>query len=177
MRHLPVTRRCYTLNMSRNEDRTGIQVKATNRKALRDYQIEDRMEAGLVLMGSEIKSIREGRASLVDSFATIEGGEAFVHGINIPPYLQASHFGHEPTRTRKLLLHKDEIKRLTGKIAERGYTLVPLRLYIKDGKAKLELGLARGRRQYDKRREMADRDAAREMARAERRKVRSVAEH
>jgi SsrA-binding protein len=162
--------------MSRSEDRPGIQVKATNRKGLRDYFVEERLEAGLVLTGSEIKSIREGRASLVDSYATIEGGEAFVHGMNIPPYAQAGHFGHEPDRVRKLLLHKDQIKRLVGKIAERGYTLVPLRLYLKDGKAKLEIGLARGRRKYDKRREMADRDAEREMAKVERRKLRKAAE-
>ena len=147
-------------------------MKATNRKALRDFHVEEKLEAGLVLTGSEIKSIRSGRASLVDSYATIEGGEAFVYGINIPPYMQAGHFGHDPLRVRKLLLHKEEIKRLVGKIAERGYTLVPLRLYIRDGKAKVELGLARGRRQYDKRREMADRDADREMARAERRRLR-----
>jgi len=162
--------------MSRSEDRPGIQVKATNRKGLRDYFVEEKLEAGLVLTGSEIKSIREGRASLVDSYATIEGGEAFVHGMNIPPYAQAGHFGHDPARVRKLLLHKDQIKRLVGKIAERGYTLVPLRLYLKDGKAKLELGLARGRRKYDKRREMADRDAEREMAKVERRKLRKAAE-
>jgi len=161
--------------MSKNDDRSGIQVKATNRKALRDYHVEERLEAGLVLTGSEIKSIRSGRASLVDSYAAIEGGEAFVHGMNVPPYVQASHFGHDPTRVRKLLLHKDEIKRLVGKVAERGYTLVPLRLYLKDGKAKIELGLARGRRQYDKRREMADRDAAREIARAVRSRARTAA--
>lgn len=150
------------------------QVKSTNRKALRDYQVEDKLEAGLVLTGSEIKSIRRGRATLVDSYAAIEGGEAFVHGMNISPYAQASCFGHDPMRTRKLLLHRGEIERLTGKIAEKGYTLIPLRLYIKDGKAKLELGLARGRRQYDKRREIARRDAAREIDRAQRRKVRTV---
>jgi len=162
--------------MSRNDDRTGIKVKATNRKGLRDFFVEEKLEAGLVLTGSEIKSIRGGRASLLDSYATIEGGEAFVHGIHIPPYVQAGHYGHEPDRVRKLLLHKEEIKRLVGKIAERGYTLVPLRLYLKDGKAKVELGLARGRRQYDKRREMAERDADREMARAERRRLRGPAE-
>ena len=95
--------------------------------------------------------------------------------MNVPPYVQASHFGHDPTRVRKLLLHKDEIKRLVGKVAERGYTLVPLRLYLKDWKAKIELGLARGRRQYDKRREMADRDAAREIAMAVRSRARTAA--
>lgn len=162
--------------MSSKSERAGIQVKATNRKGLRDYAVEERIEAGLVLTGSEIKSIRNGRATLVDSYASVEGGEAWVYGINIPPYVQASHFGHDPTRTRKLLLHKDQIKRLTGKVAERGYTLVPLKLYIKDGKAKLELGLARGRHTYDKRWEMAKRDAEREMAIAERRKGRPAGE-
>ena len=162
--------------MSRNDDPAGIKVKATNRKGLRDFFVEEKLEAGLVLTGSEIKSIRGGRASLLDSYATIEGGEAFVHGMHIPPYVQAGHFGHEPDRVRKLLLHKEEIKRLVGKIAERGYTLVPLRLYLKDGKAKVELGLARGRRQYDKRREMAERDAEREMGRAQRRRLRGPAE-
>lgn len=174
--HLRPSGRCYTHSMSRDDDRAGIHVMATNRKALRDYHIEERLEAGLVLTGSEIKSIRSGRALLVDSYATIEGGEAFVHGMNVSPYVQASHFGHDPAGVRKLLLHKDEIKRLVGKVAERGYTLVPLRLYIKDGKAKLELGLARGRRKYDKRREMADRDAEREMANVERRRTRTAAE-
>ena len=151
-------------------------MKATNRKALRDFEVEERLEAGLVLTGSEIKSIRAGRVSLVDSYGAIEGGEAFVYGMNISPYMEASHFGHEPTRARKLLLHKDQIKRLTGKIAERGYTLVPLKLYLRDGRAKLEMGLAHGRRKYDKRREMAERDANREIARAERRKARTSAE-
>lgn len=144
----------------------GVQVKATNRKAFRDFEVEEKFEAGIVLTGSEIKSIREGRVNLRDSYATIEGGEAFVYDMNISPYMQASYFGHEPTRTRKLLMHKDEIKRLIGKINERGYTLVPLRLYLKSGLAKVELGLARGRRKYDKRREIAQRDAEREMARA-----------
>ena len=151
-------------------------MKATNRKAYRDFKIEERLEAGLVLTGSEIKSIRAGRVSLVDAHAAIEGGEAFVHGMNISPYMEASHFGHEPRRTRKLLLHKEEIKRLTGKVTERGYTLVPLRLYLKGGRAKVELGLAHGRRKYDKRRELAERDANREIARARRRRSREVAE-
>ncbi|HEY5526378.1 MAG TPA: SsrA-binding protein SmpB [Candidatus Anoxymicrobiaceae bacterium] len=161
--------------MSRQDERSGFQVKATNRKGLRDYEVEEKVEAGLVLTGSEIKSIRAGRVSLVDSYAAIEGGEAFVHGMSISPYVQASHFGHDERRARKLLLHKDQIKRLTGKIAERGYTLVPLKLYLKDGKAKLELGLGKGRRKYDKRREMAERDANREIARAERTKARKTA--
>lgn len=162
--------------MSRRDETPGIQVKATNRKALRDFEIEERIEAGLVLTGSEIKSIRAGRVSLVEAYATIEGGEAFLYGMNVSPYVQASYLGHEPTRTRKLLLHKDQIKRMTGKISEKGYTLVPLRLYLKSGKAKVELGLAHGRRKYDKRRELAERDANREMARAQRRKERTPAE-
>ena len=159
--------------MAKRDEKSGFQVKATNRKALRDYEIEEKHEAGIVLLGSEIKSIREGRASLLDSYATVEGGEVFLYGMNIAPYMQASYFGHEPTRTRKLLLHRDEIKRLTGKINERGYTLVPLRLYLKDGRAKVELGLAHGRRKYDKRREIAKRESDREMERAHREKGRS----
>jgi SsrA-binding protein len=146
--------------------RTGIQVKATNRKALRDYEIEEKLEAGIVLVGSEIKSIREGKASMRDAYASVEGGEIWLYEMNISPYAQASFFGHDQRRTRKLLLHKDQIKRLTGRITEKGYTLVPLKLYIKDGKAKVELGLARGKRKYDKRQEIARRDADREMERA-----------
>lgn len=152
--------------MPPEKDGAGVQVKATNRKALRDYQIEEKYEVGIVLRGSEIKSIRAGRANLRDSYATVDGGEVFLYDMNISPYPQAGHFGHDPTRVRKLLLHKDEIKRLTGKILQKGYTLVPLRVYLKDGKAKVELGLARGKRQYDKRRDIARRDAEREMDRA-----------
>lgn len=156
----------------KESSQAGIKVKATNRKALRDYNVEERMEAGIALAGSEIKSIREGKASLRDSYATVEGGEVFLHDMHVSPYVKAAHFGHDPTRSRKLLLHKDEIKRLAGKVNERGYTLVPLKLYIRDGIAKVELGLARGRRQYDKRREIARRDAQREMERAIRNKGR-----
>ena len=152
--------------MVKKGSETGIQIKATNRKALRDYEIEEKLEAGIVLVGSEIKSIREGRASLREAYATVDGGEVWLHDMNISPYVQASHFEHDPTRVRKLLLHKDEIKRLTGRITERGYTLVHVRMYIKDGKAKIELGLARGKRQYDKRRDIARKDADREIERA-----------
>lgn len=152
--------------MVKHDERAGIQVKATNRKAFRDYEVLEKYEAGIVLLGSEIKSIREGKASLRDAYAAIEGGEAWLHDMNIAPYMQASHFGHDPYRVRKLLLHRDEIKRLTGRITEKGYTLVALRLYIRDGRAKVELGLARGKRKYDKRRELASRDAEREMDRA-----------
>lgn len=152
--------------MSNNEGIARIQIKATNRKALRDYDIEERIEAGIVLVGSEIKSIRDGRVSLRDSYATVEGGEVFVKDIHISPYPNAAWFGHEERRPRKLLLHRDEIKRLVGKLDEKGYTLVPLRVYIKDGRAKVELGLARGRKKYDKRREIAKREADRQMERA-----------
>jgi len=158
--------------MAERQTPQGVQVKATNRKALRDFEIEERFEAGIVLEGGEIKSIRDGRASLRDAYALVEGGELFLYEMNIPPYPNAPHFGHDPLRVRKLLVHKDEIKRLVGKINEKGYTLVPLRLYIKGGRAKVEMGLAKGRRKYDKRRELARRDAEREMARAERRKSR-----
>jgi SsrA-binding protein len=146
----------------------GVQVKASNRKALHDFDVEQKMEAGIVLVGSEIKSIRDGRASLRDAYAAVEGGEVFLYGMNVPQWQVGTAFSHEPLRPRKLLLHRDEIKRLTGKLNEKGYTLVALRLYIKDGRAKVELGLARGKRQYDKRRTLAKRDAEREMARAAR---------
>lgn len=156
--------------MGKNKNSGSEQVKATNRKALRDYNIEERMDAGIVLLGSEIKSIRAGRVNLRDSYAQIENGEVFVYQMHISPYMQVTHFGHDPIRVRKLLLTKDEIKRMTGKILEKGYTLVPLKLYIKDGWAKVELGLARGKKQYDKRRDIAKREADLEMARATRRK-------
>lgn len=158
--------------MKQSGENKDYQVKATNRKALRDYHIEETMEAGIVLMGSEIKSIRGGRANLRDAYATVEGGEVFLYNMHISSYEQASQFGHEPTRVRKLLLHKEQIKRLTGKMIEKGYTLVPIKLYIKNGRAKLEMGLAKGKRQYDKRRELARKDAEREMERAMRRKGR-----
>ncbi len=156
--------------MAAKGENANIRVKATNRKALRDYEIESRMEAGIALMGSEIKSIREGRVNIRDSYATVRGGEVYLHGMHISPYPHATHFGHEPERERKLLLHKDEIKTIAGKIEEKGYTLVPLRVYIKNGWAKVELGFARGKRKHDKRREIARREAQREMERAARRR-------
>ncbi len=143
----------------------SIKIVAQNRKARKDYLIEETYEAGLVLLGSEIKSIREGGANLRDSFATIRGGEIYIHNMHISSY-QGGAFAPEPTRDRKMLLHKKEIKRLTGKTTERGYTLIPLKLYLKAGRAKIELGMAKGKKKYDKRREMAKRDAEREMQRA-----------
>jgi SsrA-binding protein len=141
-------------------------VIASNRKARHDYAIVDTYEAGLVLTGTEVKSLREGKASLVDGFATISDGEVWLQGVHIPEYTQGTWTNHEPRRTRKLLLHRDEIDRLIGKTRESGLTLVPLQLYFKDGKVKVELALARGKRSYDKRQDLARRDAQREMSRA-----------
>ncbi|MCW2527042.1 MAG: SsrA-binding protein [Pseudonocardiales bacterium] len=139
---------------------------AQNRKARHDYAIEDTFEAGMVLTGTEVKSLREGRASLVDGFATIDDGEVFLHGVHIPQYIQGSWTNHEPRRVRKLLLHRQEIIRLIGKTKESGLTLVPLALYFRDGRAKVEVALARGKKTYDKRQDLARRDADREVTRA-----------
>ena len=139
---------------------------AQNRKARHDYSIEDVFEAGLVLTGTEVKSLREGRASLVDGFATIDDGEVFLHGVHIPEYTQGSWTNHEPRRVRKLLLHRAEIGRLIGKTKESGLTLVPLVLYFRGGRVKVEIALARGKHTYDKRQDLAKRDADREVQRA-----------
>jgi len=145
---------------------TGRKAIATNRKARHEYSILDTYEAGLVLTGTEVKSLRQGRASLVDAFATIDNGEAYLRNLHIPEYTQGTWTNHEPRRTRKVLLHKAEIAKLIGKLQETGLTLVPLQLYFSDGKAKVELALARGRRAYDKRQALAKRDAQREIERA-----------
>jgi SsrA-binding protein len=139
---------------------------AQNRKARHDYAILDVYEAGIVLTGTEVKSLRLGRASLVDGFAAIDHGEIFLHNVHIPEYVQGSWTNHEPRRVRKLLLHRGEIERLVGKTKESGLTLVPLSLYFSDGKVKVEIGLARGKHSYDKRQDMAKRDADREVRRA-----------
>ena len=144
----------------------GQKVIVSNRKARHDYAILDTYEAGIMLMGTEVKSLRLGRASLVDAFATVDDGEIFLRNLHIPEYTQGSWTNHEPKRTRKLLLHKSEIERLIGKTREGGLTLVPLRMYFSDGKVKVELALARGKRSYDKRQDMAKRDAQREITRA-----------
>lgn len=143
-----------------------IRVVASNRKAYHDYTIEDTIEAGIVLIGSEIKSIRAGRANLRDGYAAIENGEVWMHNVHIAPYDPASRYGHEPRRKRKLLLHKREIARLGRRVQEKGYTLVPVRLYLRGNLAKVELALARGKRQYDKRAAIAERDARRRAERA-----------
>jgi SsrA-binding protein len=137
---------------------------ASNRRARHDYEILDTFEAGIALRGSEVKTLREGRASLQDAYAAVEGGEVILH-MQIPAYTHTGYDGHEPTRPRKLLLHRKEIDQLSRRVAERGLTLVPLRLYFKQQLVKVELAVARGRRAYDKRQAIAKRDAAREMDR------------
>jgi SsrA-binding protein len=139
---------------------------AVNRRARHEYLIEETFEAGLVLLGSEIKALRVGKANLKDSYGRLEGDEVWLWNAHISPYGPASQFGHEPTRSRKLLLHRAEIARLTGKVKERGLTLVPLRLYFKNGRAKVELALARGKKQHDKRESIKEREVRREMDRA-----------
>ena len=148
----------------------GTKIIARNRRARHDYHIEDVVEAGLVLTGTEVKSLRAGRASLADGFGQISDHEAWLHGVHIPEYTQGTWTNHEPRRTRKLLMHRKEIDKLASATAERGLTLVPLSLYFKDGRAKVELALARGKRSYDKRHDLAERDAAREIDRALRRR-------
>ena len=142
-----------------------VKVMAVNRRATHDYFIDDRIEAGLVLTGTEIKSIREGRVNLREGYARIHDGEAWLVNVHIAPYERGNRYNHEPLRDRKLLLHRDEISGLIGKLRQRGYTLVPLQLYLKHGKAKVELGLARGKHQYDKREAIARREAQREIER------------
>jgi len=144
----------------------GRSVIAQNRRARHDYTVLETYEAGVALMGTEVKSLRLGRASLVDAYATVDDGEVWLRGLHIPEYTHGSWTNHEPRRTRKLLLHRGEISRLIGKIREGGLTLVPLALYFKDGKVKCELALARGKKSYDKRTDLARRDADREIARA-----------
>ena len=142
---------------------------ASNRRARHDYAIEDVMEAGLMLTGTEVKSLRAGRATLTDGYAMINDGEVWLHGVHIPQYTLGTWTNHEPRRIRKLLLHRKEIAKLARATSEGGLTLVPLSLYFKDGRAKIELALARGKRAYDKRQDLARRDAAREVERAFRR--------
>ena len=148
----------------------GRKIIASNRRARHEYTIEDTVEAGLVLTGTEVKSLRAGRATISDGFGQINDDEAWLHGVHIPQYTEGTWTNHEPRRTRKLLLHRKEIDKLSSSIKERGLTLVPLSLYFKDGKVKIELGLARGKRTYDKRHDLAKRDAAREVERELRRR-------
>ena len=144
----------------------GIRTAATNRRAFFDYEILERHEAGIVLTGTEIKSVRAGKADLSDGYARVRDGEMWLHNTYIAPYDPASQFNHDPRRLRKLLLHRDEIRKLESDVAEKGLTLVALRIYIKGHVAKVELGLARGKRRYDKRQAIINRDMDREARRA-----------
>lgn len=150
----------------------NIKIIATNRKARHDYQIMNAFEAGIVLQGTEVKSLREGKANLKDSHAVIKNGELFLLNMHISPYTHGSVYNHDPLRTRKLLLHRHEIRRLIGRVQEKGLTLVPLKLYFKKGVAKVELALVRGKRLYDRRQDIAKRDAERELQRESKFKAR-----
>ena len=151
--------------MARMAKERGRKVVAQNRKARNDYAIEDTYEAGLVLTGTEVKSLREGRASLVDGYCEIADGEMWLQNAHIPEYTQGTWTNHTPRRKRKLLLHRQEIDKLERRVNERGLTIVPLSLYFKDGRAKVEIALARGKKSYDKRQAIAKRDAQREATR------------
>lgn len=148
------------------EATAGIKIVAENRKARHDYHIHESYETGLVLTGTEVKSLRAGKANLKDAYARIEKTELMLHNVHISPYDQGNRFNHEPLRTRKLLMHRSEIDKLIGKTQEKGYTLVPLKIYFTHGMAKLQLGLATGKKNYDKRQDAAERDAKREIDRA-----------
>jgi SsrA-binding protein len=150
---------------AQSSNRPVHKIIAQNKKARHDFLIVDTFECGIVLMGTEVKSLRLGRASLIDGFATIDDGEVYLHNVHIPEYAFGSWTNHTPRRVRKLLLHKGEILRLIGKIKESGLTLVPLSLYFVEGKVKVELALAKGKKTYDKRQDMAKRDADREISR------------
>jgi len=144
----------------------GEKLICNNKKAYHDYFIEEKFEAGMVLQGTEVKSLRMGKANLNDSFAMVKDGEAYLHNLHISPYDFGNRANHDPDRMRKLLLHKQEIVKLFSKVREQGYSLVPLRLYFKDGKAKVEMGLAKGKKLYDKREDLKKKDDHREMAKA-----------
>ena len=140
----------------------AMKLVANNKKAYHDYFVEEKIEAGLVLHGTEVKSLRMGKCSIKESFIRIEKGEMFVYGMHISPYEKGNIFNKDPLRVKKLLLHKAEINKLTGKIKEKGFTIVPLQVYFKEGKAKMEIGLCRGKKLYDKRQDIAKKDQKRE---------------
>jgi SsrA-binding protein len=144
----------------------GEKIVATNRKARHDYAIEDVFEAGIVLTGTEVKSLRAGRASLVDGFASVDGGEVWLENVHIPEYTEGTWNNHSTRRKRKLLLHREQIDKLAGKVNQSGFTLIPLSLYFKDGKAKVELAVAKGKRAYDKRHALKEQQDKREADRA-----------
>jgi SsrA-binding protein len=144
----------------------GRKLIAQNKKARHDFHVEDTYEAGLVLTGTEVKSLRAGRASLVDGFAEVHGGEVFLHSVHIPQYTEGTWTNHEPRRVRKLLLNRQEIDKIDSRVNERGLTLVPLAMYFKDGRVKVEIALAKGKKSYDKRHALAERQANREKQQA-----------
>jgi SsrA-binding protein len=152
------------------DDDGSFKVVARNRRARHDYELMESIEAGIVLTGTEVKSLRNGKASLEESYAGIDGGEVWLYGCDIPEYLQANRMNHKPKRPRKLLLHRSEINKLVAKASERGLTLVPLKLYFKESMAKVEICVARGRKTYDKREALKKQDAKRDIDRALRRR-------
>lgn len=153
----------------KKEPGKAVRLVCQNKKARHDYEIVETFEAGMVLLGTEVKSLREGRANLKDSYARVKKGEVYLYGLHISPYTHASYDNHEPERVRKLLLHRYEIKRMLGKTQERGFSLIPLKIYFKEGKAKAELALARGKKLYDKRESLKRKEEAREMDRLRKR--------
>jgi len=153
-------------------EKKGIKIAAQNRKAFHDYFVEDRYEAGIELAGTEVKSIRAGTLNLKDAYCTVKDGELFVHGMHISPYEKGNIFNRDPVRSRRLLMHKREIRKLHALVKQDGYALIPLSLYFKDSRVKVELGLCKGKKTYDKRDAIAKRDAKREMERAVREKNR-----
>ena len=140
----------------------AMKLVANNKKAYHDYFIDEKYEAGLVLHGTEVKSLRLGKCSVKEAFVRIENSEVWIYGMHISPYEKGNIFNRDPLRPKKLLMHKDEIRKLTGKISEKGFTIVPLQVYFKDGRAKIEIGLARGKKLYDKRQDIAKKDQRRE---------------
>jgi len=154
-----ICRFCYYESM-------GEKLICNNKKAYHEYFIEEKFEAGMVLTGTEVKSLRLGKANMSDSFAMVKSGEAFLHNLHISPYAFGNRENHDPERMRKLLLHKTEIVKLFGRVREQGYSLVPLRLYFKNGLVKVEMGLAKGKKLYDKREDMKKKDHSRDMAQA-----------
>ena len=153
----------YPSSMARE---MGIKKVADNRKAYHEYFIDDTYEAGIVLVGTEVKSLREGRVNLRDSYVEVRGMELFLVGAHISPFEQGNIWNHDPLRPRKLLMHRAEIEKIAHRVRERGYTVVPTKMYFKDGRAKVEIGMARGKKLYDKRHDMAERDAKRDVDRA-----------
>ncbi|MCB0417125.1 MAG: SsrA-binding protein SmpB [Bdellovibrionaceae bacterium] len=148
------------------KSQTGIKIICDNRKAFHNYSIEEKVEAGIVLKGTEVKALRNGNANLRDAYAVFNEGELFLLNAHIDPYSMGNRENHEPTRTRKLLLHREELEKLWGKLEVRGYSLVPLKMYFKEGRAKVELGLGKGKKSHDKRASKKEKDVKREIARA-----------